>query len=121
MGRKSHVGPLIRTIGLLFRAWVPNPHAGLFRAWVPLIRTINPLMRTWAAPPTLQQRVCKLRTTHTLPDMGVPQNADHLALNGPFSAFLTESGLHFNATLPQVVASAPPNGNVASLAGLGSQ
>ena len=43
------------------------------------------------------------------------QNADHLALNSPFSAFFTEVVCTLSATLPQVVASPPPDGNFASL------
>ena len=43
------------------------------------------------------------------------QNADHLALNSPFSAFFTEVVCTLASTPTHVAASPPPNGEMTSL------
>ena len=83
---------------------------------------VNPIIRAWAALPTLHiaglraiVRVntrnsgftCEQRTTAR---HWCAQNADHFATSSPFSAFFTEVVCGLGTTPPQVAASSPPIG-----------
>ena len=81
----------------------------------PLHAHVNPLMRAWAAPPTLhiaglrvKERVY-VRATHYARHR-CAQNADHLAHNTPFSAFFAEVVCVLGAAPPQAATSQPQNG-----------
>ena len=90
---------------------------------------VNPLMRAWAALPTLHiaglraiVRVntrnsgftCEQRTTAR---HWCAQNADHFATSSPLSAFFTEVVCNVGVTPPRTAATPPPIGGIAPCKG----